>query len=178
MQKPAGIVARDPAAETVREEIEARVAKLEEFFDRITGCRVTVDGPGGHRGRGRYHIGIEISVPRSVIALSHQSDEEIAIAMRDAFNAAERRLEDYVRRLRGDVKARHGSSHGTIVRLFPERDYGFLEADGREIYFHRHSVLPPGFDDLAVGSRVRFAEEEGEKGPQASTVCACGKAHR
>jgi cold shock CspA family protein len=45
-----------------------------------------------------------------------------------------------------------------------------LAEAGSEIYFHRHSVLSPGFDHLAVGTEVRFAEEEGDRGPQASTV--------
>jgi cold shock CspA family protein len=62
-----------------------------------------------------------------------------------------------------------------VNRLFPEEGYGFLETpDGREIYFHRHSVLYPGFDRLAIGTEVRFVEEPGEKGPQASTVAIAG----
>jgi cold shock CspA family protein len=47
--------------------------------------------------------------------------------------------------------------------------------DGREIYFHRNSVLDGGFARLAAGARVTFAEEAGEKGPQASTVKLLGK---
>ena len=47
---------------------------------------------------------------------------------------------------------------------------------GEEIYFHRNAVLePPGFDRLEVGSRVRFAEQQGFEGPQASTVSLVGK---
>jgi cold shock CspA family protein len=64
---------------------------------------------------------------------------------------------------------------GRVIRLFREEGYGFLETpDGREIYFHRNSVLHPGFDRLEIGTEVRFAEEEGEKGPQASTVAIVG----
>ena len=63
----------------------------------------------------------------------------------------------------------------TVVRIDPSGDFGFLEStDGREIYFHRNSVL----DDrkrLEVGARVSFAEEMGDKGPQASTVKLLGK---
>jgi cold shock CspA family protein len=55
-------------------------------------------------------------------------------------------------------------------------DYGFLQtADGREIYFHKNSVLQPGFDRLEVGTEVYYAEEAGEKGPQASTVRLAGQ---
>ena len=42
--------------------------------------------------------------------------------------------------------------------------------DGNEIYFHAHSVLHDGFRHLKIGDEVRFVEETGEKGPQASTV--------
>ena len=38
------------------------------------------------------------------------------------------------------------------------------------IYFHGNSVLKPGFDQLNIGTKVYFAEEEGEIRPQASTV--------
>jgi cold shock CspA family protein len=60
--------------------------------------------------------------------------------------------------------------------MFPEDEYGFLETpDGREIYFHKNSVLQPGFDQLEVGMEVHFAEGVGEKGPQATTVRLAGK---
>jgi cold shock CspA family protein len=58
----------------------------------------------------------------------------------------------------------------------PEWGYGFLETpDGRELYFHEHSVLDGGFPELEVGSEVRFIEEPGEKGPQATTVTPVGR---
>ena len=93
------------------------------------------------------------------------------MAIRDAFNAAGRRLQDYARRQSGVVKVHEPVAQGRVTKIFPEEGYGFLETpDGREIYFHGHSVLQPGFDHIAVGTEVRFAEELGEKGPQASTV--------
>jgi cold shock CspA family protein len=39
-----------------------------------------------------------------------------------------------------------------------------------EIYFHRNSVLPPGFESLKIGTEVRFVQEMGECGPQASSL--------
>ena len=63
-----------------------------------------------------------------------------------------------------------------FLRIYPDQGFGFLEtADGREVYFHRSSVLNGGFDRLAIGTEVRFAEEPGEKGPQASTVQPVGE---
>lgn len=66
--------------------------------------------------------------------------------------------------------------HGHIRELFPNQDYGLIEAfDGREIYFHRNSVVDEDFDKLCEGDRVHFSEEMGENGPQASSVHVEGK---
>jgi cold shock CspA family protein len=73
--------------------------------------------------------------------------------------------------MRGDTKRHMADSVGVVRTLMPEEDYGFIEsADGREIYFHRNSVIDSGFDRLRPGARVNFKEEEGEKGSQASVV--------
>jgi cold shock CspA family protein len=104
--------------------------------------------------------------------------EDPYVAVRDAFNAARRRLQDHQRRFEGRVKSHEAPPHGRVAQLFPEMDYGLIEtADGREVYFHRNAVLNDGFDRLTPGAEVRFAEEEGEKGPQASTVHLVGKSH-
>jgi cold shock CspA family protein len=74
------------------------------------------------------------------------------------------------------VKTHVPAPHGRVSKLFPEQDYGFIETpEGGEIYFHRNSVLPPGFDRLEIGTEVRFAEEAGQEGPQASTVAIVGR---
>jgi cold shock CspA family protein len=76
------------------------------------------------------------------------------------------------------VKAHETSPHARVAKLFPEEGYGFLETpDGREVYFHRNSVKDSGFDRLEIGTEVRFAEESGEQGPQASAVIIVGKRH-
>jgi cold shock CspA family protein len=68
--------------------------------------------------------------------------------------------------------------HGKIKELFPYEDYGLIEtSDGREIYFHRNSILEGDFDKLEAGDSVHFTEEKGEQGPQASTVHVEGKHH-
>lgn len=74
------------------------------------------------------------------------------------------------------MKAHAGLPRARVDRLFPEEGFGFLQtAEGREVYFHRHSVLEDGFDALRVGTEVAFAEEEGRQGPQASTVKVVGR---
>ena len=65
-----------------------------------------------------------------------------------------------------------------MASISPEENFGIIETpDGREIYFHRNSLLDENLDDLDVGTEVRFHEEMGEEGPQASTVQVIGKHH-
>ncbi len=101
--------------------------------------------------------------------------EHALVAIREAFDAAVRQIENVMREFRGQVKHHAEASHGRVKNLLAGEDYGFIEtADGREIYFHRNAVLDAAFDRLKVGSEVAFAEEEGVKGPQASTVRVIG----
>ena len=85
-------------------------------------------------------------------------------------------MQDYARKQRGDVKSHEVLPHGTISELVPYEDFGRIQTmDGREIYFHRNSIVDGDFDALETGDKVRFVEEEGDKGPQASTVHLIGK---
>ena len=91
--------------------------------------------------------------------------------LRDAFLAARRRLEDYVRRMRGAEKPHAPRAQGRIAQIFLLQGYGFIETpDGREVYFHRNSLSDLEFKAADVGSTVFFSAEEGEKGPQAAAV--------
>jgi cold shock CspA family protein len=103
---------------------------------------------------------------------AHQSHQDPYVATRDAFRAARRQLEDYVRiHYRKKKRHRVTSLYGKVIRILLDRDGGFLKTpDGREIYFNRRSVLSPGFDALRPGDEVRFTEEQGEDGPQASSL--------
>lgn len=168
----------------VRESIEEHVAKLEQRYGRITACRVVIKVPGTHHRTGLYEINIRLALPdgREVnIARTPEADErysDLPFAINDTFRRARRRLQDHVRRMQGQVKQHEGLPVGSVTKLDPSGEFGFLETvDGREFYFHRNSVLDPGFSSLTLGARVSFAEEMGEKGPQASTVKLLGK-HR
>jgi cold shock CspA family protein len=166
----------------MRAAISKHVADLEQRYGRVTACRVVVKGPGGrHRTGGLYEVNIRVALPngREVnVERTAQADErhaDLNFALNDAFKRARRRLQDHARRMQGQVKHHEEQPIGTVARLDPSGEFGFLESsDGREIYFHRNSVLG-GYSRLAVGSRVAFAEEAGEKGPQASTVKLLGK---
>jgi cold shock CspA family protein/ribosome-associated translation inhibitor RaiA len=176
MQTPVSIVARNQELpEALASDIRVRAAQLEHFFERLVGCRVAVEGPGGHHRRGKFKVQIRLMVPGPDIIINRQSDDQLSAAIAEAFGAAERKLKEYARILRGDVKTSGELPRGRVLRLFS--DYGFLDAGGREIYFHRNSVVDGRFERLAVGDEVRFAEEEGEEGPQATTVVPVGRSH-
>jgi ribosomal subunit interface protein len=182
MEHPVQVTFRDiESADVLRQEIEDRAHKLERYFDRIESCRVMVESTRRHHRGNLYHVRVHLVVPGEEIVVSrdpaeHAQHEDLHLAINDAFKETARRVEDYVRRRRGQVKLHVGPPHGRVVRILKEAGYGFLaDADGREIYFHRNSVLDHAFLRLEAGSEVRFTEEPGEKGPQASTVTAVGK---
>lgn len=177
MAVSAQVTFRDiPHSDAVQAHVERRVAKLETFNDRITRCQVVVESPHRHHQHGkRFHVRIDMHVPGRELVISRNLDamtEDMHAAVDDAFTDAERVLEDYTRRLQEGVKPRSGANRGVIGKIFHDRGYGFIvrEDDQEEIYFHENSVLDATFAKLAVGTRVRYAEEDGDKGPQASTV--------
>ena len=161
--------------------LEARIrelaAKLEKFSPQIVRCHVIVEPLPGHQHQGRlYDFHIDLTLPDEEIAIrrTHRAShahEDPYVALRDAFRAARRKLEDYERKRRRDVKTHIGPAHGRIRELDSAGGFGRIETDdGRLVYFHRNSVLGGSFQDLRPGVEVRFAEEAGDLGPQASTV--------
>jgi len=173
-------------SDAVEARVRERVEKLERFFDHITSCKVIVEAPHRHQNKGRqYHVRIIIGVPGQELVVSRDpgnvnAHEDVYVTIRDAFNAARRQLEDYVRKLKGDVKAHEAPPHGKVARLFAEQGYGFIElSDGQEVYFHRNSVVDNGFEQLQPGAEVRVAytDKESDKGAQATTVQPLGKRH-
>ena len=86
------------------EHIRERSEKLSHFCNRVTQCRVTVDGPGQHALRGRIRVRIYLSVPGSEIAINRLAAEDLPIAIRKSFDAADRRLEDHVRSEKRSLK--------------------------------------------------------------------------
>lgn len=92
-------------SEALETHIRDKANKLDEFFDRIMSCRVVVDVPHKHHHQGKqFNVRIDIGVPGSEIAVNRDHAEDVYVALRDAFDAAKRQLEDYARKMRGDVK--------------------------------------------------------------------------
>jgi cold shock CspA family protein len=175
--------------------IRAEAAKLDTLYSRVMGCRVAVEVPHRHHRKGSpYHIRIDLTMPGGEIVVKREPSlnararhlgepeikkqtevkvphKQLRQAINDAFRAAGRRLQDYARRQRGDIKSPTLLPEARVNKILLQEGYGFLISDdGREIYFHKNSVLGRAFPRLQVGTTVRFVEEAGEKGPQASTV--------
>jgi ribosomal subunit interface protein len=173
MKLPIQITARNvDLSEPLREDLRKRAEKLDTFYDQIMRCRIVVEVPHQHQREGvQYNVRIDMTVPGAELVVKREPSEDLDVAVRDAFDAARRQLEEFARKRRGDVKHHEETPVAKVSALFPDRDYGFITTpDGREIYFHANSVLNEEFKKLTIGTEVRFVEEEGEKGPQASTV--------
>lgn len=186
MQKPLEIrfhkMETSPAVEA---RIREKAAEIERFSDRITNCRVTVEKEHRRHHKGNlFRVRLDIGMPGREIAVTHtgrkdHAHEDVYVAIRDAFNAAVRRLEDHVRERRGKVKLHEVPLHGTVRMIDVEGDFGFIDTPEGEVYFHRNSVVEGDFDQLEPGAEVRLevAERESEQGWQATTVHVIGKHH-
>jgi cold shock CspA family protein len=185
MQTPVEIAfhACEPS-DALRAEIDRQARRLEKFSSRLTSCHVAVTKSARHKHGDLFQVDVRIAMPghKDVIVNAAHGDapehEHAMVAVRDAFDAAVRQIEDAMRDLRGETKQHAEADHGRVARFLAGEDCGFIETpDGREVFFHRNAVGEGGFDDLKVGGEVRFVEEAGEKGPQASTVHPIGKHH-
>ncbi len=191
-----------PHSDALEADIRERVAWLEHFYAGIVRCGVLVEVPHRHHAGGRHvHIRLEVTVAGGAPIVvthepslhagvtdagghAHHKNTELEnihryaqVAVHEAFDAARRRLQDFAREQRGAVKLHEAPAHGRVAEFSRVDGYGFIQAGDRRVYFNRASVLGTAFDELAPGTFVTFVEEQGEKGPQASTVRVLGKHH-
>ena len=171
-------------SDAVEAAIRKRSEQLERFDGSITSCRVTIELAHRHQRQGNlFHVVIDLRTRAGEVAVSRMPDDEhghedVYVAIRDAFDAARRRLQRQLGKTRGRVKAHETPPHGKVTALHPVDDHGWItDSEGREIYFHRNAVVNADFDNLGIGADVRFAEEAGDEGPQASSVHVIGKHH-
>lgn len=170
-------------SDAVEQNIRERIAQLEQFHPRIVTCRVVVDAPHKDKVKGYlYQLRIDMSVPGDDLSVSrdaglNHAHEDIYVAIRDAFDAARRLLEDRSRKMDAYRTKRHPEiHHGSVVRLFGDEGYGFIEAeDGHEVYFQRDGLTGDFWNRLEVGSYLRFKEMDGDKGLYAISVTLMDK---
>jgi ribosomal subunit interface protein len=186
MQRPLEIRFRQmEPSPAVEARIREKAAGLERFYDRITGCRVTVEQEHRHHHKGNlFRVRVELDLPGKPLAVTHagpkdHAHEDVYVALRDAFNAAARRLEDHARERQGRVMLHAVPLHGRVRMIDHVGGFGFIETAEGEVYFHRNSVAEGRFEDLEPGGEVRLAvaERESGEGWQATTVRPVGGPH-
>lgn len=189
MQEPLQIAFHNMEhSDFIEQRVRERMGKLERFYDGIISARIVIDAPHkqvkGHKGT--LGISISIGVPGRDIVVKreqrlHESNEHLHWVINEAFEAAERQIEEYSRIRRKEVKVdAPGQNYARVVRLYPEQDYGFIETrEQHNIYFHRAVVRDARFDELELGSEVLYtlAPEEGTMGPMASNIQVIGGQH-
>jgi ribosomal subunit interface protein len=170
-------------SEALEAKIREKIQGLEQLYDRITSCHVIVEMSNKNHNQGNlFHITIDLRVPGKELVVSrdpkNHAHEDAYVAVRDAFDAMKRQLKSYARVQRAEVKTHEAPPHGRITHVSPTQDYGrLMTPDGRDIYFHRNSVIDGALEQLEEGMEVRFTETQGDNGPQASTVKLVGKHH-
>ena len=98
-----------PSSPSLEARVRDRAHKLERAYRHLIGCRVVIEAPSrSHIKGGLFSVNIDLVVPGAELVInrgsSDHSHEDAFVAIRDAFDAARRRLEDFARRRRGDVK--------------------------------------------------------------------------
>ncbi|MCE7875182.1 HPF/RaiA family ribosome-associated protein [bacterium CPR1] len=168
-------VEKVPALEEL---IREKAERLEHINKRLMRCRVAIEKPHRHKRHGSgWRVRIDLTLPpRQELVINEEPglgappQEDLHQVVTEAFHTAERKLRKMTDKIRGETK-RHPAAepNGVIKRVFV--DHGFLHGEGGyDVYFHRNSLLGIPFEELTVGTAVHYTEEEGEDGPQASSV--------
>ena len=164
--------------------IREKADKLGHICPSINSCRVTVEQLHRHHHQGNnFHIRIDLKVPHHELVADREPDKnhdytDVYVALRDAFDAVKRQLEDWVMHQQGLVKHHEQKPHGHITEISPDKTFGRIESvDGRWLYFHRNSLIGEDLDQLQIGTPVYYVEATGDEGPQASSVYPVGKHH-
>jgi ribosome-associated translation inhibitor RaiA len=173
-------------SDALEDAVRKEAAALEHYAHRITSCRVVIAVPHRHQHNRRlYSVRIDITVPEEEVIINrehHLSDahEDPYLAVREAFHAARRELEDYVRRIRGQLKMHEVPANGSISKLEPREGWGLIAADdqGREIFFDQRVLGDVPMNFLLIGDRVHFAEAQNDRGPVATNVRLVHLLHR
>lgn len=155
--------------------IRTKAERLDRFCDHISRCDIAIEQPNHSLRAGNpFRVRIDVTVPpgHELVAdekqTEHEMHEPLTKVINDAFKTMERQLKDLVERQRREVKT-HAEPRALVTKLFA--DYGFItDGGGIDVYFHRNAVVNAAFEELKIGTEVRFDLSHGEMGPQASTV--------
>jgi len=171
-------------SEALEERTREEIQKLGQFHPAIKNCRVVIEQLHRHHRQGNlFHVRIDLHIKGHTLIAQREPGlnhtyADVYVALRDAFKAMRRQLEDLVRHQQGNVKHHEEKPHGHITEISTDKTFGRIESvEGRWLYFHRNSLIGGDLDKLQVGTPVYYVEDSGEDGPQASSVYPVGKHH-
>jgi cold shock CspA family protein len=180
MKVPLSISYRDvEKSDSIDNLIREKAQKLEQVCDYITSCRVAIERPHSFvKNRNPFRVRIDITLPpqQEVIVAkepgNNEMDDALPTVIRDAFEAARKQLKKIVELQRQRVKVHPEQEVSAIItQINKEAGFGYITTvGGREIYFHKNSVVNEEFEKLETGKGVSFSESMGDKGPQASAI--------
>lgn len=162
------------------DEIRFQLEKLDRICGNIISCRIGIEKRQRFNSQGSpFRVRLALAVPpgHEIVIVkgqkkSFEDHQPLLEIVHQAFEAAQRRL----RKLR-DIQNREVKRHpeqevnGIVDKLYRQEGYGFIRTESTsQVYFHRNAVLHNKFDRLHLGDGVHFNSEEGEQGPQATTV--------
>lgn len=180
MDHPVEIVFRNmrPSSE-IEGLIREHMARLEKLFDGIVWCRVSIEIPNRREKTGDVpQVHIELHVPGQTLVVRRERHAKerhqkpnVSSAVHDAFESAAMKLRSYKQRLKRVVKPHPTPLAARVSNLRRDRGFGFITtSEGKELYFHRNSVMNGGFEALNDGDAVQYIEADGDTGPTASKV--------
>ena len=156
-----------------QEKIDTESEKLiRHYANFILHLRVTIEAKT-HQKEGGYEVRVVSSVPQDTVVVT-RSGEVVRAVLTEAFDVLALQVKEIQRKKRKSIKvsAEETAEKAGVVRMVsPGESYGFIvESNEREIYFHENALKGFKIDDLSEGDSVYFAEEFGDKGPQATWV--------
>lgn len=161
-----------PPSEAVESAAREKALKLNHFCPSIMACRVAVEHKHKHQHQGRpFAVRVDVTLPGHELSVNRVEDEDVYVALREAFDDMKRQVEDAVRLLRGQEKQHPTPLHGEVVRFDAEGRFGFIRAaDGDEYWFGPENVVNEPFESMPVGTPVQFIPEVAAEGRQAKRV--------
>lgn len=156
------------ASDAVESAARRKADKLDRFRPDIMTCRVTIEF--AKKGR-PFAVRIDVTVPDHELSVDRVSDEDVYVALREAFDDMKRQLEDSVRLVRGQEKLHDTPLRGEVVRFADEGRCGFIRTpNGDEYWFGPDNVAGVPFEHLELGTQVQFIPEVAAEGRQAKRV--------
>lgn len=171
--QPVQITIRDlPNSDALESHLRKKADKLNQFCPKINSCRIVLTIPQKHKHQGKlFCVRIDLTVPGKEIVVNRQMNQDVYVAIRDAFQALIRQLEGYERKRKGHVKTHNGLNRGYVSKLFSDEGYGFIQGmDGEEFYFSTTNVTHPSFEQLELGDVVEYIGIPSTEGFQANRV--------